>query len=93
MFDVCIVAPLLTVRLKQLFLGGDSDGAIFGRQDHSQADIVLFWGCGPPDDGQQPHRVRLWSWAEPLHAEPGGVTQTWWRREQALSWKYKEYFS
>lgn len=76
---------VLTVCLQQLLLGGDGERAIFSRQNHSQADVVLLWGCGPANDGQQSHRVGLRSWAETLHAEPGGVTQTWWRREQALS--------
>lgn len=37
LFDV-----VLTVCLQQLLLGGDSEGAILSRQNHSQADVVLL---------------------------------------------------
>lgn len=69
------VTAVLTIGLQQLLLGGDGERAIFSGQHHSQADIVLLRGRGPTDDGQQSHRVGLWSCAEALHAEPGGVAQ------------------
>lgn len=77
----------LTVSLQQLLLGRDGERAVFGRQHHSQADVVLLRGGGPTDDGQQPHGVGLRSSTETLHAEPGGVAQAWRRREQALAWR------
>lgn len=79
-------APLpLTVGLQQLLLGGDGERAVFGRQHHSQAHVVLLRGGGPADDGQQPHRVGLRGYAEPLHTEPSGVAQARRGREQALT--------
>lgn len=83
------VTAVLTVGLQQLLLGGDGERAIFGRQHHSQANVVLLWGSGPTDNGQQSHRVGLRSRAEALHAEPGGVAKAWRRREQALPWRWK----
>lgn len=86
--SLSLVLPL-TVCLQQLLLGGDGERAVFGWQHHSQAHIMLLRGVGPTDDGQQPHRVGLRGCAEPLHAEPSGVTQAWWGRKQALAWVRK----
>ncbi len=89
MLKLLNVTAVLTVGLQQLLFGGDSERAIFGGEHHSQAHIVLLWGRGPTDYGQQSHRVGLRSCAETFHAEPGGVAEAWRRREQALPWKRK----
>lgn len=83
------VTALLTVGLQQLLLGWDGERAVFGRQHHSQADIVLFWGRGPTDQSQQPHRMSLRSRTEALDAKPGGVAQAWRRRKQAFPCRRK----
>ena len=83
------VLGALTVCLQQLLLGGHGVRAVFGWQHHSQANVVLLRGGGPPHDGQQPHRVGLRSRTEALHTEPGGVAQARRRRKQALTWRTK----
>lgn len=85
------VTTLLTVGLQQLLLSGDGQWAILGWQNHSQANIVLLRGGSSPDDGQQTHRVGVRSRTETLHTEPGGVAQTWRRREQALPWRWRKW--
>lgn len=90
MFHFRLVFPRLTVGLQQLLLGGDGERAVFGRQHHRQADVVLLGGRGPPHHRQQSHGVRLRSRAEALHAEPGGVAQARRRRKQALPWRREE---
>lgn len=80
----------LTVCLQQLLLGGDGEWAVFGGENHGQADVVLLWGGGPSDEGQQTHRVGLRGRAESLHAEPGGEAETRGRRKRALTWRREE---